>query len=288
MNQKYTIACSGGHTLKVGASELEEILEFKLCPNCEKDIIDVDPTEIDIACAMCGWQEFTYWDEVSGWFIDYCPNCSRHGFKQSLHIVGSFHYQTDLYLNMIDYVDVKNYERGQRPDYWEIVTHFCERSELIEIMDLGIIKASATGYFRVPAVCLTEVPIPYSKEIRDVHGDYGIVFRKRIILENGGQPVIHMTDNLIQSQIKTGFSSETKPFVQLIRIPSIAGNKRSKRVDFLHEREWRVAGDIDLNQVVPIGIVLPEGSKYEKFSGTKWDDLLKAVYHYGEIRVDSN
>lgn len=283
---KYDIKCSNGHELEVGASELEDILTFNLCPKCEKDIVSVIPEEISMECPLCTYDDRTHWSEVVNWFIRDCPNCGKHGFDSSLHINGSFQFETETYENIVDVVNTNPYKKGSRPDYWEIVTHYCTREEFLSILKHGIIRSSETGYFRKKAVCLTETPIAYASEIREVHGNYGIAFRKKQIVENNGQPVIHLTDDLIKAQKNhSDFSDKIKPFIQLLRIPSTAPrSQKAKKVDFLHEREWRVSSDISFNKIKPIGVVLPSGHAYLKFAGTDWEELIGLAYLYGEIR----
>lgn len=286
MNKEtYTVTCINKHTNDISLSELEEILEYNSCPTCAASIDNVDPAELDVECPTCTWQETNNWNDIMGWFYVGCPRCSNNEFESHVHLTGSFYFETELYENVFERVNTQPYKRNERPDHWEIVTHFCERNELISILKNDEIKAFKTGYYSEEAVCLTEIPIAFSDEIRTTHGNYGIAFRKKTIIENGGQPIIHLTDKLIKAQESgSGFVDELKPFVQLLRIPSTAPTqKKSKKVDFLHEREWRVANNIHLNAIKPIGLILPKGSTMKKFSGNNWDLLLKNAFYYGEI-----
>ena len=281
----YKIECLNRHIIDVNESELDEILEFNLCPQCDGELKRVDPENIDVGCTMCGWEESTPWQEVGNYVYTGCPNCGRYIPDSNVHVLNSFFYKTYEYLDHAQIKDTEGFKRKDRPDYWEILTHFCSRDEFISILNDNQIKASPTGYYKKDAICFTETPIVYASEIRKKHGDYGFSFEMNSILENGGQPVIHITDNLRHKQeYGKGFAEELKPFIQLLRIPQIAPIYANlKRYNFMYEREWRLPNDLDLNEVKPVGIILPEGYDSSKFSGTGWEELLNAAYHYREI-----
>lgn len=286
MNQQtYKITCQNKHNVTVTLSELEEILDYNSCPKCTASLTQVDPPELEVECPACTWQETNDWESIIGWFLVGCPRCDKNELKSYVHLKGSFYFETELYENVFEKVDTQKFKLNNRPDYWEIVTHFCSRDEIISILSSNVIRAYNTGYYSKKAICLTETPIAFSDEIRKKHGDYGISFRKKTILKNGGQPIIHLTDELIKVQEQNGgFSDEIKAFIQLLRIPSTSPpHKRAKKVDFLHEREWRIAKTIDLNQIKPIGLILPKGSASLKFSGNNWDSLIEKAFQYGEI-----
>jgi hypothetical protein len=132
------------------------------------------------------------------------------------------------------------------------------------------------------AVCLTEAPIDECGELAQTHGAYGYVFAKKHILGVGGAPAMYLTEAQIRAQERrSGFAPGLIPLVNLIRIPSAHPGKR--KVDYLHEREWRVPGDIDLKEVIPFGVIIPGRSGYEKFRGPDWETLLRAAAHYEEM-----
>ncbi len=285
MEKTHVVKCSKNHIHKVNISELEEILEWGSCPECGMNIIDVEPPDIEVECPICGFEESENWNSIIGWFYNSCPICEKNDLNSSIHIRGSFYYETEFYDNIATPVEIEKYKRADRPDYWEIVTHFCDRAELLSILRDGKIFARPTGYYGANAVCLTDTPIAYSKEIRNIHGDYGIAFMKRQIIENGGQPVIYLIDRLIESQKAFGgFSDDVKPFITLLRIPKTAPKLvRHRKIDYLHEREWRIAKDIDFDIIKPLGLILPDGSAQLKIAGNEWEILLKHIYKYGEI-----
>lgn len=197
----YTVTCKNGHNFDLSVSELEEVLKWGNCPKCSANIGSVDPPETQVVCAFCGWEETNDWESAVGYFFSGCPRCSREGEGEcnsdSVHIAGSFYNKVDFFEYYKGKISGKEFVRLDRPDYREIVIHFCKRDELISILDTQKALAKPTGYYRLPAVCLSEVPLIYSSELRKRHGDYGLAFRKKEILEYGGQPAIYLTDNLI-------------------------------------------------------------------------------------------
>lgn len=276
----YQVECKSKHELELSTSELEEVLEWGNCPGCGADIESVVPEEIEVKCAVCTWQETNDWEAVMQSLWSGCPRC-----KSRLHIAGSFYEQVAIYDEYARKNKASKYLKGKRPDYWEIVIHFCKKAELASILASQHINANPTGCFKVPAVCLTEVPLVYSGPIRKIHGNCGIAFRKSEVLKYGGQPAVYLVDVLIKAQnMHGGFCCSIKPFINILRIPSIAPSSTVvTKIDFLHEREWRVPKDIDLNVLHPLGLIFPEGKSTEKFSGPNADTLIHYAYKYGEL-----
>jgi hypothetical protein len=221
---------------------------------------------------------------------DGCGSCANRGLSGSFHIPESRFYEIAGYEWHRDGRDRNKLAREGREDYWEGLIHFCKRPEFVAIFEDGRIKAAATGYYchtkasKAAAVCLTETPLDQCKELTDTHGPYGYVFSKRDIIRSGGAPAIYLPVDLIRAQERAGgFAPELIPFVNLIRIPSVHPGK--SKIDYLHEREWRVAGDIDLKTVVPFGVIIPGRTDYEKFRGPGWETLLAAASRFEEIDV---
>lgn len=293
-NKDYKTLCKNKHYVNLTSSELEESLSYNMCNECGDEIILVNPSNIEIACAGCGWENVEDWKDVLSWLNSSCPTCSEDNNREGdIHIKDSFDYSLEWYSS--NHKELKT--RNKRIDYWEYVIHFCELYEFISIFDNNIIKASNTGYFNVPAICLTETPILHSRDIRDVHGEYGICFKKSDIIKYGGAPALYITDNIIQVQKQVGFSDEIKPFVTLLRIPSTSPEcAYQKKIDYLHEREWRVPKDIKIlsskssysdDGIFPVGLVFPEGSINEKFEGEYEEKLILLNGIYGEIKLFS-
>lgn len=280
------VECKAKHITKLSLAEFEEVLECGGCPKCGADLADVDPGTFEVECINCTWSEENDWHTISAWLDQGCPRCGPELEQYSpLHIVGSFYHKIAHYDEYARKIPATKLQRATRPDYWEIVIHFCKLVEFVSILKNGTINANPTGYYGVPAVCFTETPLILCGEIRRTHGDYGIAFRKSEVIKHGGNPALYLQDDLIKSQSRHGgFADEVKPFVNLLRIPATAPPfKRKKKVDFLHEREWRMPGHVSLNAVLPVGLVFPHISTSQKFMGAYGDNLIEYAYKYDEI-----
>jgi hypothetical protein len=116
---------------------------------------------------------------------------------------------------------------------------------LKEILASGTIRGSGNeGYVKGnrSAVCFSEIPLsamhqyaePPTKE-RARYRFYGIALSKRAVFEAGGRPVIYLPDT----------EAEWIPADEKWRHVRFEYGQ----VDFTHEREWRVPGDLDLTKV---------------------------------------
>ena len=125
-------------------------------------------------------------------------------------------------------------------------------------------------------MCLTEAPLSFSAAFRESYGPFGVVFRKARILEVGGGPALYFTEGALAAQKSIGVAAEARPFINVIR-------RGTRRMDFHHEREWRVPHDLDLESVRPEALVLPPASSGQRFGGKGWEEMLDAAWEWGEI-----
>jgi hypothetical protein len=154
----------------------------------------------------------------------------------------------------------------RRPDFNRAVVHFTrervERSRpppegitrvvqpfevLREILTSGVLRGSGNeGYVKGTqrAVCLSEIPLsalhhfadpPTETNEKGKYRFYGLAFSKQSIFEAGGRPVIYLPDN----------EGEWIPEEQKWRHVRYEHGK----VDWTHEREWRVPGDLNLTKL---------------------------------------
>lgn len=284
--KEYLVTCKAGHKQKMSADEISEVIEYPHCQkrNCDAEIIDVEPKEIKLECVECGWEESSLWNEAYYW--EECPRCrSNTDTCGDIQVVGTRSHSVKEYLNFAPHTDSRPYIRKDRPDYWEVVIHYTSEDYFLKIMKEQKIKASSTGYFGLPAVCLTEAPIKFNKEFKKRYGEYGIAFKKSDIIRSGGGPAVYLIDSVISSQnTNHGFDDSLKPFVNVIRIPTTAPiHKSQKRVDYLHDREWRYPSDIDFTAVPPIGLIIPRNSAKRIFYGPDGDKLVSLAWDIKEI-----
>ncbi|WP_044527077.1 hypothetical protein [Francisella philomiragia] len=109
-------------------------------------------------------------------------------------------------------------------------------SKLLEIIDSGILKGSSNmikGSYN--CVCFTETPVAIIKKDgfnRMQFQDFGIIFNKKDLFTKGARPVIYQTDEeyeFLADQIKW----------KHVKYDLSTQNK----VDWTHEREWRIKTD---------------------------------------------
>ncbi len=269
--------------------ELADVLESGQCSRdrCNSPIASVAPDGFTVGCVECPWEESCGWFDAMGWLSADCPNC-RSGAETSgdIRLVGTRSYEVKQYRNYAPDVDLQPFARPDRPDYWEVLVHYTKQPNFLAIMRSERITALATGYFNVPAVCLTEAPVRFSAEFKKRYGPFGIAFKKSDVLRAGGAPAVYLPDSVLTAQYGLGFSVELKPFINVLRIPSTApAGAIAKRVDYLHDREWRLPKDLAFSAVPPIGIIFPDEDAARGFHGPGGDELIRIGWKYGEVRI---
>jgi hypothetical protein len=148
---------------------------------------------------------------------------------------------------------------------------------LKEIISSGVIRGSGNeGFVKGTrcAVCLSEIPLsavhyianpPSEANERGKYRFYGIAFSKRTIFDAGGRPVIYLPDTE-----GTWIPADQKWRHVRYEIGS---------VDFTHEREWRVPGDLDLTKVPGLYILVwsPSEAKEILKVATTLEGLIRGV-----------
>lgn len=273
----YELRCPKDHLLKLNASDLEAFLDDGDwgCPKCKKSL-DLDG-EVSLRCHICDMvYPVSEIEEAKDTIDGRCPPCEERGFTEcSIHVPDSFYERKAMYEWMRNGKDISSLDRKGRTDYWEGVVHFCKAEEFASIFKDGRIKAGKTGLYNLPAVCLSEATAGGWDELKSRHGDFGYIFRKRDIIVAGGGPVLYMSPDLIKTQVG-GFSDQIKPFVNILRIPSVTPGK--SKHDFLHEREWRLPRDLMFSKVRPEAVILGEFTKDTE----GWEHIFKAVMEIEE------
>jgi len=284
--KRRVVICENGHSIYPYTDELEDILEMTSCPICGGEIESVTPPTIEVGCPLCNWSDRANLNDAICWIHEGCPNCQKIEEEHSkVHLVGSSGHTLSSIkaYRTVTEKDISGLTKGTRPDYWEILIHFCNIDELVSILDKRKILAHNTGYFKLPAVCLTETPLDFANNLRKVHGNYGVAFKKSTIIRNGGMPAIYIIPPLMEAQKKNGgFCDQIKPFINILRLND---KPTSKKYDFLHEREWRIDKDIEFDKISPIGIVMPEALNALSVKTNYIEKLQEYLYEFGEIRM---
>lgn len=148
---------------------------------------------------------------------------------------------------------------GRRADFSQGLVHLTkERGStgafdvLKQILSSGELKGSGhSGYVKgqQKAVCLSEIPLSSVHHFAGKPGQqdaryrfYGIALSKEAVFKAGGRPVIYLPDK----------EADWIPEEQKWRHVRF----EHPNVDWTHEREWRVLGDLDLGQFPGIYVLV--------------------------------
>jgi hypothetical protein len=277
------IDCALGHEAYESPTAVGDRIEKgdSRCALCGEPMAIAEP-DFSLTCPVCDDEyHVTDLDEASLVSGEGCAACEARAFGCiRLRVFDSWTYWWSIYDWRRNGRSTADLARPRRTDYWEGLVHFCNADEFIGIFDKRRLIASPTGYFGVPAVCLTEATRGKWDEIAAVHGGFGYVFRKGDVTRAGGQPIINMLEPLLNAQRALGFAPEVKPFVQLLRPRRNASG--SKRMDFLHEREWRVPCDILLDVLRPFAVIIPQWRP----EGSDWGKIIEAALEFEELSDD--
>lgn len=144
---------------------------------------------------------------------------------------------------------------------------------LISILEEKCIRASKTGSNfingDIPAVCLQEAPLiaiaenlQYEEKLREEdekqrirYLGFGIRFHKDFIYQNNGRPVIYDDTNQAKEYL------HKSDWWRIVRLDL---SDENHMIDWTHEREWRVPGDL-LFDYSQCEIIVPSPVYYHKF-----------------------
>ena len=282
MSEKYQVSCSAGHTSTLGPTTLERLLgsgEHK-CEECGKALVLDDPGSVSLECHVCqDVFEVSTLDEARATIDSGCQSCARRGFSgDSIHVPDSFDYWSAQYDWMKNGQGDQPLVRKHRDDYWEGLVHFCSVNEFSGIYKDRAIRAAKTGYYSLPAVCLTEAPPVAWAALQGAHGAFGYVFEKKKILAAGGSPALYLPQALIDAQrARGGFAPSLQPMINTLRTAANAPGHR--KYDFLHEREWRLPADLNLDHIRPFAVVVGEFDE----ATPGWRSIFGALMEYQEF-----
>lgn len=144
---------------------------------------------------------------------------------------------------------------------------------LISILEEKCIRASKIGSNfingDIPAVCLQEAPLiaiaenlQYEEKLREEdekqrirYLGFGIRFHKDFIYQNNGRPVIYDDTNQAKEYL------HKSDWWRIVRLDL---SDENHMIDWTHEREWRVPGDL-LFDYSQCEIIVPSPVYYHKF-----------------------
>jgi hypothetical protein len=123
-----------------------------------------------------------------------------------------------------------------------------------------------------PAVCLSEIPLSAMHQFAQPPSEetaryrfYGIALSKQSVFEVGGRPVIYLPG------AEAGWIPPEEKWRHV--------RYEHGQVDFTHEREWRLQGDLDLKKVRGLYVVVWSVSEAKELTklATPLDDKIRGI-----------
>jgi hypothetical protein len=110
---------------------------------------------------------------------------------------------------------------------------------LMNILEMKTIHASPMPFLpRSPkAVCFTECIWDALVSLAEEYSPYGVVFSKRFIFDKGGGPALYVRGDHLK-ELGEAIPQVIEPFVEPFDPKAVL--KEGVRIDYLHEREWRL------------------------------------------------
>ncbi len=99
-------------------------------------------------------------------------------------------------------------------------------------------------------VCLTECTIPGLIALSEIYGRFGFVFRKDKIYKLGGRPCAYVDPKHYEVLKKLNNNILSGPQFSLYNKLDLE-SKDGKRLDFTHDREWRIFTDLEFKKCPP-------------------------------------
>ena len=183
----------------------------------------------------------------------------------------------------------KQLDRSNRPDFSVYLSHytkdgdFCHAEQevdveafrrmtaferLCSILSMKKIKTSIMPWTNTFGLCFTECPWSSLLVHTKNYSSYGIGFTKEFIYRNGGSPVSYVRFKLLNAIKKHISDSKTKDNILQFLTPyspdydTDYAKWKYPRVDYTHEREWRMVEDLSFDYLDIAFIVI---KKHEDF-----------------------
>lgn len=117
------------------------------------------------------------------------------------------------------------------------------RDRLESILHESTIYASPMPFIKQNpnTVCFSECVWPGIADLSDQYSSFGLVFNKRVLFNRGGGPALYVRGDTLQdvaNDVPASLCSFISPF------DPDAVIKRGRPLDWIHEREWRLPGNL--------------------------------------------
>ena len=127
----------------------------------------------------------------------------------------------------------------------------------------GIMRKAAPDPLSQRAVCFSEIPLHLLGRLVDKRSEYGIVFRKDLVVHRKGNPIFYaykdqpVTD-AIKKLISTAGNNPTNPIWEVTPFVDAPGAYPTGTYFFEWEREWRKTGDFKFTKDDVEFLIIPE------------------------------
>ena len=165
----------------------------------------------------------------------------------------------------------KQLDRSNRPDFSAYLSHFTKDGDfchaepdvvveafrkmtaferLCSILEMKEIKTSTMPWTNSPGLCFTECPWSSLLIHTQQYSPYGLGFTKEFIYRHGGSPVFYIRFKMLNAIVANISDNKTKESVMQFLTPyspeydTDYAKKKYKRVDYTHEREWRMPNSL--------------------------------------------
>ncbi len=112
----------------------------------------------------------------------------------------------------------------------------------------GLVRENAPIPETQWAACFSEVPVHLLSRLAKARSEYGIVFRKDIIIHRGGNPIMyaykeHEVTSALKAIVKAAAGDSKNPIWKITPFVDAPGDYPTGKYFFEWEREWRKLGD---------------------------------------------
>jgi hypothetical protein len=127
----------------------------------------------------------------------------------------------------------------------------------------GIVKSKAPDVATQKTACFSEVPLHRLSRLAKARSDYGIVFRKDIIIHRHGNPILyaykdHPVTAALRQLIKAAKKDAGNPIWKVTPFVDAPGAYAHGSYFFEWEREWRKVGDFKFQTDEVEFLIIPE------------------------------
>lgn len=127
----------------------------------------------------------------------------------------------------------------------------------------GLGRSKAPDPSSQNVVCFSEIPLHLLTRLADRRSEYGIVFKKDLVIRRKGNPVLYAYNGqpiaiAIKKLIAAAANDANNPIWKVTPFIDAPGTYVNGRYFFEWEREWRKVGDFDFTTDEIAFLIIPE------------------------------